>query len=86
MQVLWRGGEQSVKAGGKLTQTHHLEQEAIAALVAVLPAGVRPVILADRGFARADLLVWLQSPAPGLCASATHPDRPTPPHPTGPPE
>jgi hypothetical protein len=37
-----------------------LEQEAILALVRVLPAGVRPVILADRGFARAEFLAWLQ--------------------------
>lgn len=38
---------------------NHLEQEAILALVGVLPAGVRPVILADRGFARASFLEWL---------------------------
>jgi DDE family transposase len=37
-----------------------LEQEAILALVRVLPAGVQAVILADRGFARAEFLVWLQ--------------------------
>jgi hypothetical protein len=41
------------------TSQNLLEQAAIAALVAVLPAGVRPVILADRGFARAGFLAWL---------------------------
>jgi hypothetical protein len=43
------------------TSQNLLEQEAIVALVRVLPRGVRPVILADRGFARADFLVWLQA-------------------------
>jgi hypothetical protein len=37
-----------------------LEQEALLALVRVLPPGVRPVILADRGFARAEFLDWCQ--------------------------
>jgi hypothetical protein len=42
------------------TSQNLLEQQAIAALVGVLPAGVHPVILADRGFARAEFLAWLQ--------------------------
>jgi hypothetical protein len=40
---------------------NHLEERALAAVVAALPAGVRPVVLADRGFARASLLAWLQA-------------------------
>lgn len=39
---------------------NQLEQEALLAVVGALPAGVRPVILADRGFARATFFAWLQ--------------------------
>jgi len=42
---------------------NQLEEEALAAVLAALPAGVRPVILADRGFARASFLEWLQQHA-----------------------
>jgi hypothetical protein len=38
---------------------NQLEEAAILAVVRALPLGVRPVILADRGFARATLLAWL---------------------------
>jgi hypothetical protein len=38
---------------------NQLEQEAILAVVRALPKGVLPVILADRGFARAEFLEWL---------------------------
>ncbi len=40
---------------------NHLEEAALRAVVQALPPGVRPVILADRGFARATFLEWLQS-------------------------
>lgn len=40
---------------------NQLEERALQAVVAALPAGVRPVVLADRGFARASLLEWLQA-------------------------
>ena len=39
---------------------NQLEERALAAVLAALPLGVRPVILADRGFARAPLFQWLQ--------------------------
>lgn len=39
---------------------NQLEERALAAVLAALPPGVRPVVLADRGFARAPLLAWLQ--------------------------
>jgi hypothetical protein len=39
---------------------NQLEQEALLAVVRALPSGVRPVILADRGFGRAGFLSWLQ--------------------------
>jgi hypothetical protein len=43
------------------TKSHNrLEQDALLAVVRALPAGVRPVILADRGFARATFFAWLQ--------------------------
>jgi hypothetical protein len=38
---------------------NQLEEAAILAVVRALPLGVRPVVLADRGFARASLLTWL---------------------------
>jgi hypothetical protein len=38
---------------------NQLEEAAIFAVLRALPLGVRPVILADRGFARATLLEWL---------------------------
>lgn len=39
---------------------NQLEQDALLAVVEALPAGVRPVILADRGFCRAGFLAWLE--------------------------
>ncbi len=39
---------------------NQLEEAALAAVIAALPSGVRPVVLADRGFARAPLFQWLQ--------------------------
>src|SRR3954470_2106423 len=39
---------------------NQLEQDALLAVVRALPASVRPVILADRGFARATFFAWLQ--------------------------
>jgi hypothetical protein len=39
---------------------NQLEQEALWAVVRALPSGVRPVVLADRGFGRAGFLSWLQ--------------------------
>ena len=36
------------------------EEAALLAVVRALPAGVRPVVLADRGFARATFFAWLQ--------------------------
>ena len=38
---------------------NQIEQEAILAVVRALPEGVRPVILADRGFHRASFIAWL---------------------------
>jgi DDE family transposase len=38
-----------------------LEERALAAVLAALPPGRRPVVLADRGFARAAFLEWLQA-------------------------
>jgi len=35
------------------------EEDALARVLAALPAGVRPVVLGDRGFGRAGLLEWL---------------------------
>jgi hypothetical protein len=40
---------------------NQLEQEAILAVVRALPRGVRPVLLADRGFARASFFAWLDA-------------------------
>ena len=37
-----------------------LEEEALLAVLRALPRGVAPVVLADRGFARAPFLAWLQ--------------------------
>lgn len=39
---------------------NQLEEAAILAVVRSLPVGVCPVVLADRGFARATLLTWLE--------------------------
>lgn len=39
---------------------NQLEEDALLAVLRALPAGVRPVVLADRGFARADFPAWLQ--------------------------
>jgi DDE family transposase len=39
---------------------NRLEQEALLAVVEALPAGVRPVVLADRGFCGAGFLTWLE--------------------------
>lgn len=39
---------------------NQIEQEALLAVIEALPAGVRPVVLADRGFHRAGFLRWLQ--------------------------
>jgi hypothetical protein len=40
---------------------NQLEEAALAAVFAMLPAGVRPVVLADRGFARAPFFAFLQA-------------------------
>ncbi len=37
------------------------EERALLAVIAALPPGVHPVVLADRGFGRASLLSWLQA-------------------------
>ena len=42
------------------TSQNQLEEAALLAVVRALPAGVRPVVLADRGFARAPCFDWLQ--------------------------
>lgn len=39
---------------------NQLEQEALSAVVGALPEGVRPIVLADRGFHRASFIRWLQ--------------------------
>lgn len=39
---------------------NQLEQDALLAVVGALPEGVRPVVLADRGFGRASFIRWLQ--------------------------
>jgi Transposase DDE domain len=39
---------------------NQIEQEALLAVVGVLPVGVRPVVLADRGFHRAGFIAWLE--------------------------
>jgi hypothetical protein len=39
---------------------NQLEEAALGAVIAMLPPHVRPVVLADRGFARASFLQWLQ--------------------------
>jgi hypothetical protein len=39
---------------------NQLEQDALLAVVEALPEGVRPVVLADRGFRRAGFLTWLE--------------------------
>ena len=42
------------------TSQNQLEEQALLAVIARLPPHVRPLILADRGFARASFLQWLQ--------------------------
>ncbi len=37
---------------------NQIEQEALLAVVKALPVGVRPVVLADRGFHRAGFIAW----------------------------
>jgi len=39
---------------------NQLEQEALLAVIETLPACVRPVVLADRGFCRSGFLTWLE--------------------------
>lgn len=39
---------------------NQLEQDALLAMVSALPGGVRPVVLADRGFGRAGFIAWLE--------------------------
>lgn len=39
---------------------NRLEQDALLAVVEALPEGVRPLVLADRGFHRAGFLTWLE--------------------------
>jgi hypothetical protein len=39
---------------------NQIEQEALLAVVGVLPVGVCPVVLADRGFHRAGFIAWLE--------------------------
>lgn len=46
---------------------NQLEEAALLAVVRALPVGVRPVVLADRGFARATLLTWLEQQGLDLC-------------------
>jgi hypothetical protein len=43
------------------TSQNQLEEAALLAVVEALPPGVRAVVLADRGFARATLFEWLQA-------------------------
>jgi hypothetical protein len=39
---------------------NQIEQEALLAVVGALPVGVRPIVLADRGFHRAGFIAWLK--------------------------
>ena len=39
---------------------NQLEQDALLAVVRALPEGVRPIVLADRGFHRASFIAWLR--------------------------
>jgi hypothetical protein len=39
---------------------NQIEQETLLAVIEALPKGVRPVVLADRGFCRAGFLRWLE--------------------------
>ena len=39
---------------------NQIEQEALLAVIGALPMGVRPVVLADRGFHRASFIAWLE--------------------------
>lgn len=47
---------------------NRLEQDALSAVAGALPSGVRPVVLADRGFARAGFLARLQEHRPQYVA------------------
>jgi hypothetical protein len=48
--------------GDKLpVSQNRCEEEALAAVLAALPAGVRPVVIGDRAFGRAGLIAWLQA-------------------------
>ena len=39
---------------------NQIEQDALLSVVRALPKKVRPVVLADRGFARATFFAWLK--------------------------
>ncbi len=45
----------------KDSSQNKIEEEALLAVVGVLPPGVRPVVLADRGFARQEFIRWLRA-------------------------
>jgi len=59
---------------------NRLEEEALLAVVQALPSSVRPVILADRGFARANFFAFLEAHGldyvvridKGTCMTETH--------------
>jgi Transposase DDE domain len=53
----WQQNHHHLPAGWSQNQ---LEEAALLAVVRALPDGVRPVVLADRGFARATFFEWLQ--------------------------
>lgn len=40
---------------------NQIEQDALLAVVGALPEGVRPIVLADRGFHRAGFIAWLDA-------------------------
>jgi hypothetical protein len=48
-----------------------LEEDALLAVLRALPPGVRPVVLADRGFARAPFLAWLRRHGAGFVVRVT---------------
>jgi hypothetical protein len=51
---------------------NQLEQDALLAVVRALPEGIRPVVLADRGFRRAGFLSWLQRHGRGVRCGLYH--------------